>query len=258
MTHHHVREGLLVGVLGHHVAYVLALAQHGHAVGNVQHLVELVGDDDEGFAVVLHVAHDGKELVGLLRRQHGGGLVQDQDVCAAIQNLHDLHGLLLRNGHIVDLHVGINVKAILFADVFDLLAGIVQIQLTLQTEDDVLGSGEQIDQLEMLVDHTDAKVESVLGRGNGHGLVVNVDLSLIREVDAGEHVHQRSLAAAVFTQQGQDLTLVQVKVHIFVCDDLAAEALGDVLHSDCAFFFQGCHPFFRRSWLQHLVKRRGG
>ena len=44
---------------------------------------------------------------------------------------------------------------------------------------------------------------------------------------------------------------------VAVCDDLAAEALGDVLHSNCAFFFQGCHPFFRRSWLQHLVKRRG-
>ena len=28
--------------------------------------------------------------------------------------------------------------------------------------------------------------------------------------------------------------------------------LGDVLHSDRAFLFQGCHPFFRRRWLQHL------
>ena len=64
------------------VADVLALAQHGHAVGDLQHLVQLMRDDDEGLAVGLHVAHDGEELVRLLRGQHGGGLVQDEDVRA--------------------------------------------------------------------------------------------------------------------------------------------------------------------------------
>ena len=39
-----------------------------------------------------------------------------------------------------------------------------------------------------------------------------------------------SLAAAVLAQQGQDLAFVQFKVYIFVCDDLAAEPLGDVLY----------------------------
>ena len=87
---------------------------------------------------------------------------------------------------------------------------------------------------------------------DGHRLVVDVDLPLVGEIDAGEHIHQRGLAAAVLAQQGQDLAFVQFKVYIFVCDDLAAEPLGDVLHSDRAFLFQGCHPFFRRRWLQHL------
>ena len=218
--------------------------------------MELVRNDDKGLAVSLHVAHDGKQLVGLLRSQYGGGLIQDQDVGAAVQHLYDFHGLLLRNRHIVDLHVRVNVKAIFFANVFDLLTGVVQIQLSFQTENDIFGGGEQIDQLEVLMDHADAKVESVLGRGNSYWFFVNVDMSLIGEVDAGEHIHQRGFAAAVFTQQGQNLTLVQIKVHIFVSDNLAAETLGNVLHSDCAFFFQGCHPFFRRSWLQHLVERR--
>ena len=43
---------LLVGVLGGDVTDVFALAQHGHAVGHVEHLVQLVRDDDEGLAVV--------------------------------------------------------------------------------------------------------------------------------------------------------------------------------------------------------------
>ena len=106
--------------------------------------------------------------------------------------------------------------------------------------------------LEVLMDHADAQGKGVLGGGDGHRLAIDVDLPLVGEVDAGEHVHQRGLAAAVLAQQGQDLALVQFKVYIFVCDDLAAEPLGDVLHSDRAFLFQGCHPFFRRRWLQHL------
>ena len=113
----------------------------------------------------------------------------------------------------------------------------------------LVNGGEQVHQLEVLVDHADAQVEGVLGGGDGHRLSVDVDLPLIGEIDAGEHIHQGGLAAAVFTQQGQDLTFVQLKVHIFVGDDLAAESLGDILHFDCAFFFQGCHPFFRRPWL---------
>ena len=135
---HHVRQGLLVGVLGEHIADVLALAQHRHPVGDLQHLVELVGDDDQGLTVRLHVAHDGEELIGLLGGQHRGGLIQNQDVSAAIEDLDDLHGLLLGHGHIVDLHVGVDVEAVLFADILDLLPGLVDVQLALQAQDDVL------------------------------------------------------------------------------------------------------------------------
>ena len=209
-----------------------------------------MGDDNKGLAVRFHVPHDGEQLVRLLRRQHGGGFIEYQDVSPAVQHLDDLHRLLLGHGHIVDLHMRVDVKAVLLADVLDLLARAVNIQPALQSEDDILGGGEEIDQLEVLVDHADTQIEGILGRCDGHGLVVDVDLSLIGEVDAGEHIHQRGLAAAVFTQQGQDLTFVQVKVHVFVGDDLAAEPLGDVLHFDRAFLFQGCHPFFRRRWLQ--------
>ena len=251
-AHHHVRQGLLVGVLGQHIAYVLALAEHGHAVGHVQNLVELVGDDDEGLAIGLHVAHDGEQLVRLLRRQHGGRLIQDEDVGAAVQHLDDLDGLLLGNGHVVDLHVGVNVEAVLVADVLHLFAGVGKVQLALQAQDDVLRGREQIDQLEVLMDHADAESKRILGRCNGHGLVVDVDLPLVGEIDAGEHVHQSGLAAAVFTQQRQDLTLTQLHVDRVVGDNFS-EPLGDVLHFDRAFVFQGCHPFFRRRRLQHLA-----
>ena len=90
-------------------ADVLALAQNGHPVGDGHDLVELVGDDDDGFAVGLHVAQDIKEPVGLLGGEDGGGLVQNQDVRAPVEDLDDLHRLLFRDGHVVDLLVGVDV-----------------------------------------------------------------------------------------------------------------------------------------------------
>ena len=38
-------------------------------------------------------AHGGEELARLLRRQHGGRLVEDQDLGVAIERLQDLHAL---------------------------------------------------------------------------------------------------------------------------------------------------------------------
>ena len=112
MADHHVGQGLLIGVLRLHVADVFALAEDG--------LMQLVRDDDEGFAVGLHVAHDLEQLVRLLRRENGGRLVEDQDVGAAIEHLDDLDGLLLRDGHVIDLLVGVDVKAVPVADLPDL------------------------------------------------------------------------------------------------------------------------------------------
>ena len=78
MPDHHVCQFFGIRVAGHHVADVLPLAQHRHAVGQRLHLVHLVGDNDNRLAGVAHVAQDGEELVRLLRGQHSGRLIQNQ------------------------------------------------------------------------------------------------------------------------------------------------------------------------------------
>ena len=109
-AHHHVGELLWVGLGSGDVADVLALAQHRHAVGNLHNLVKLVGDDDDGLAVGLHIAHDLEETLGLLGRQNGGGLVENQNIGAAVEYLDNLHGLLFRDGHIVNFLIGSTTK----------------------------------------------------------------------------------------------------------------------------------------------------
>ena len=86
------------GLLRVHRADAVALAEDGDAVGDVQHLVELVGDDDDGAASSRILRRMATRAVDLLRGKHGGGLVQHQRARAAVKHLEDLHGLLLADG----------------------------------------------------------------------------------------------------------------------------------------------------------------
>ena len=91
------------------------------------------------------------------------------------------------------------------------------------------------------MNHTNPQVESVLGGADHHFFAVDADLPLVGEVDAGEHVHQGGLAAAVFSQQRQNLPLVDVQPDPVVGKD-GAEAFGDVPHLHCGgFIFQKAH-----------------
>jgi len=68
----------------------------------------------------------------------------------------------------------------------------------------------------MLMDHADAVVKGVLGGADDDFLSVDLDLALIREIDAGEHIHKRRLAAAVFAEQREDLSAVNIQPYLIV------------------------------------------
>ena len=68
--------------------------------------------------------------------------------------------------------------------------------------------------------------QGLLGRGDADLLAVDQNLARVRTVDAVNDVHQRGFARAVFTQQRQNLALVQRQVNRIVCLD-AVEYLGD-------------------------------
>ena len=231
MADHHVRHFLRVGVLREHVAHELAVAQHGHAVAERLDLVHLVRDDDDGLAVVAHAAQDGEELVRLLRGEHGGRLVEDEDIRAAVERLDDLDRLLLGHGHVIDLLIRVELEAVALADAADARGRGLEIELFIEAERDVLSGGEDVDQLEVLVDHADAVTVGIARGADDDLLAVDEDLSLVGEVNAREHVHERGLAAAVFAEQRKDLAPVNIQPDAVIGDD-CAEALGDVAHFD--------------------------
>ena len=161
-----------------------------------------MGDDDNGLAIVAHTAQHVEKLLGFLRGQHGGGLIQNQYIRAAIEHLDDFHGLLFGNRHFMDLLVGVDIKAIALADLADALGHLADVIaiLLIQPQHDVFRSGKHVHELKVLMNHADAQVKRISGRTDDGFLTPNVDMSFIREVNAGNHIHQGGLAAAVFSQ----------------------------------------------------------
>jgi branched-subunit amino acid transport protein len=95
---HHVGQLLFRRLGGGHGARHAAGAQHRHLVGDVHDLLQLVGDQDDGLALFLEQAQDFEQRGRFLGRQHGGRLVQDQDVGAAVDLLEDFDALLGAHG----------------------------------------------------------------------------------------------------------------------------------------------------------------
>ena len=144
---------------------------HGDLVGDREHLVELVRDEDDGEALGLELAQVVEELVDLLRHQHGGRLVQDQDLRAAVEHLEDLDALPVADAEVLDQSSGSTPRP--YASEISLIRASgrrrsrVRALARLAAEDDVLQHGEVVGQHEVLVHHADAGGDGVGGRVEG-------------------------------------------------------------------------------------------
>ena len=87
--------------VGHRVD-LLAAPQDGHAVGDVEHLVELVRDEDDRRALGRQRAQDAEQVLRLLGGEHRGRLVEHEHLRAAEQRAQDLHALLGADAEVLD------------------------------------------------------------------------------------------------------------------------------------------------------------
>ena len=81
----------------------------------------------------------------------------------------------------------------------------------LAAQEDVLVDGGVQDGVELLVDHGDAVVDRLAGRGDGNRLAVDPDGAGVGGVDAHEDLHEGGLAGAVLPHEGVDLAGAQVE-----------------------------------------------
>ena len=229
-------------------------ADHGDLVGDREDLVELVGDEDDREALGLELAQIAEELVHLLRHQDGGGLVEDDHLRAAVEDLEDLHALAGTDAQLLDQLVRLDAEAVGVGDPHDLLAGARAdaVQL-LGTEDDVLQDGEVVGELEVLEDHADAVLDRVGGRAEADLGATDLDGPGVGGLHAVQDLHQRRLAGAVLTHDRVDRAASHVDVDVVVRDH-AREPLADPpqAHRRCDVGHE--NPF--RSRKSHWMARR--
>ena len=180
--------------------------------------MHLVRDYYYRLAGIAHIAQNCKELIRLLRSENRSRFIEDQYIRAAIENLYDLNSLLLRNTHLVYMLIGIHVKAVSVAYLADLLCGRLEVELSLafKAEDYVLRGREHVNELEVLMDHADAEIQSVLRRADDNFLIVNENFALVWEINTREHVHQGGLSRAVFAQKRKYLASVYIEPNLVV------------------------------------------
>ena len=70
----------------------------GDAIGDRSHLPQLVGDENDALALVAQRLHDAHQVVDLLGRQNGGGLVENEEAGVVGQRFEDLHPVLDADG----------------------------------------------------------------------------------------------------------------------------------------------------------------
>ena len=166
-----------------------------------------MGDEDDGLAALAQAVDDLEEELDLLRREDGGGLVENQDVGLAVEHLQNLNALTHGNLNILDLVGGIHFQTIGFGELCDLFVGLLHVHhgedaegalFGLHAQNDVLRHGVVVHQLEVLVHHADGMGGGVVGRAHLHALAVDDDLAGVRLIHAKEHAHEGGLAGAVF------------------------------------------------------------
>ena len=218
-----------------HLADGLAGPDDGDRVGEAQHLVELVGDEDRRRPGGGELAHRGEQLVDLVWHEDRGRLVEDDDLGAAVEHLEDLGALLLADPEIAHERVRVDLEAVSLAEVAQLAdrdpATEVPWRARLVAEHDVLPDREVVGQLEVLEDHPDADRDRVARRAEVLFDTVDDDRPLVGAVGPVERLHQRRLSRAVLADDGVDRAGANRHVDPVVGHD-TREALDDVPQLD--------------------------
>ena len=218
LAYHHLCERIFSGLAGIYGTYVLSFSQNGNAVGNLQNLVKLMGNNDNGFIICLHISDNLKQTGCLLRCQYCCRLIQDQNVCTSVKNLYNFQSLFLGYAHLVNLLIQVQIKVVPVTDSLCFFTNLFQIKFLffIKTKRNILSGTEYVDQFKVLVNHTDSQIVGIFWRADFHFPAVYHDLAGIWKINTGDHIHKSGLATSIFSQKGENLTFFYVKVDIFV------------------------------------------
>ncbi len=168
--------------------------------------------------------------MNLLNGQNGRRLVEDENLGPAVKRLQNFDALLHADGNVLDLNLGVDLKSVLLRQVRYLPVRLTVVDgepsSRLDAEDDVLRHREVLDELEVLVNHSDSKLDGLAGTVDDLPVAVHVNLAFIRLVQTEQNAHERRFARSVLPEQRVDLSFAQLQADVVVRYD-SREPFGD-------------------------------
>ncbi len=233
LADHGLDQGCLVGVGGLRLGDLPSVAEHRHRVGDAQDVLDEMRDEDDGGAFVPQPPQGRKQPLDFRRRERRRRLVQDDDAGAREQHAGDFDQLLQTDRQVPEPRQWVDVDA----EPCELLARFArhapplhdaQAIGRLAAEKHVLGHCKIRRDAQFLMHHGDAgPVRVACGAKAGLSPVQQETAGKFR-MHAGDDLHQRALARAVFADETVDLAGRQRKVHATQSLD-TAEGLRDSL-----------------------------
>jgi hypothetical protein len=230
---HRLRQCIDTGIGDRAVEHHCAAAHHGDRVAQRHDLLELVRDQQHRGAAFAQAPQCREELFRFLRREHGGGLIQDQDPRTTHECLEDLQALPFAHRQVFDGPVQPHVQAGVVHQRVEpgaqLVPRIVQPPMTLCAEQDVVERAEGLDEHEVLMHHADAQRNRVFRVVDAHGQAIDPDAAAVGAVKTIQHRHQRALAGAVLADDAVHRAGVDRQIDITIRLH-RTEALVDAVH----------------------------
>ena len=166
-----------------------------------------MGDEDHRAAFVTQLAQDVEEAGDFGWAQVRRRLVEDEQLGAAQNGLHDFHALLAAERQRADTSVGLEVEAVGAAGRADAAGDGGRPQPAtggVPPEHHVLGDRHRGDEHEVLMDHPDAGGERLARRVTAEWPVLEDNRARVGTHHPEEHVHERRLAGSVFAEEPDD------------------------------------------------------
>ena len=202
---HHPDQIPAVDIRDSGAADVAAVTEHLYPVADRGDLLEAMADVDDPCPFPLQLPDDLMEGRHLRRRQRGAGLIHDEDPGACCERLGDLDELL--PGHREGTTRGIGVEigpqsgkeglgaAALGATIDQRQPGRAAGELL--AKEDVVGRAEGGNEIELLVDHSDARAAGVLGRPDRPLDAVDEDPSSVGADGTAYHINSDLAAGQI-------------------------------------------------------------
>ena len=195
-----------------------AVADHRHAIRERPHLLEHVRDEHDRVSLPSEPLHKRFKMPHVLARQAARRLVEHEHAAADRHRPGDLHHLPVGDRQPRHDRIGRNVGPTQLAERRPCrLAARGRAdesgQRRLDAEQDVVGDGEMRGEGELLMDHRHTGGPRVAGRPGLVGSAVEQHRPGVGPDHAGEHLHERALARAVFAHQREHLAAGHAQVH---------------------------------------------